>query len=130
MQRRRGANPLAVFLLWEQGRVGVSGGGGGRCRPENVGGRGLTRTQGSVGKRGGEERARPCAADVSRVFLFSGSSSAAVDGTDVVPAAAEVVSMLAVGSICRVLLTLTYPVIIRVILRPQGIAKASLWYKT
>ena len=112
MQRRRVANLSAVFLLWEQGQAGVSGGGEGRCQPGNAGGGGPTRTQGSVGKRSGEERARRCAADVSGFFNFSGGSTAAVVVADVASAATEVVSMLAEGSICWVLFTLIYPAII------------------
>ena len=72
VQRWRGANPVAVFLLWEQGRAVVSDGGGGRCRPGNVWDGGPARTQGSVEKRSGEERARRCAADVSGGFLLLG----------------------------------------------------------
>ena len=43
---------------------------------------------------------------------------AAVVVADVVSATAEVVSTLAEGSICQVLLTLIYPVIIKMIVRP------------
>ena len=111
MQRRRGADRSAVFLLREQGRAGVSGGGGGRCQPGNVGGRGPTRTQGSVGKRGGEERAR--ALQTSQEFSFPGAQWWPWFVADVVSEAAEVVSTLAEGSICQVLLTLMYPVIVR-----------------
>ena len=42
-----------------------------------------------------------------RGFSFSGGSTAAVVVADVASAATEVVSMLAEGSICRVLLTLS-----------------------
>ena len=117
MQRRRGADPSAVFLLWEQEQVGVSGGGGARCRPGNVGGRVPARNQGSVGKRDGEECERRRAEDVSGVS-FSGGSTTSVVVADVVSAAADVVSTLAEGSICQVLLTLIYPVIIKIIVRP------------
>ena len=74
-----------------------------------------------AGQCGEEERGRACAAMRCRrlrFFSFSGGSTAVVVVADVVPAVAEVVSMLAEGSICRVLSTLIYPVIIKIILRP------------
>ena len=58
------------------------------------------------------------ALQTSQGISFSGGSTAAVVVADVVSAAAEVVPMLAEGSICRVLLTLIYPIIIKTILRP------------
>ena len=73
-----------------------------------------------AGQYGEEELGRACAAMRCRhlrVFSFSGGSAAAVVVADVVSAAAEVVSMLAKGSICWVLLTSIYPVIIKIILR-------------
>ena len=74
-----------------------------------------------AGQCGEEERGRACVAMCCRRlrgFSFSGGSTAAVVVADVVSAAAEVVSMLAEGSICRVPLTLIYLVIIHIILRP------------
>ena len=69
---------------------------------------------------GEEELGRACTAMCCRSlrsFSFSKGSTAAEVVADVVSAAAEVVSMLAEGSICRVLLTLIYPVIIKLIVR-------------
>ena len=56
--------------------------------------------------------------DVLQTSHFSWGSTAAVVVADVVSAAAEVLSMLDEGSICQVLLTLIYLVIIKIILRP------------
>ena len=89
--------------------------GRGRCRSGNVGGGGPA--SGEEG-RGTGKSVRGDALQTSQGFSFSGGSKAAVVVANVVFAAAEVMSTLAKGSICQVLLALIYPVIVKIIVRP------------
>ena len=68
--------------------------------------------------KGAGKSVRGDALQTPQEVFFSGGSTATVVVADVVSAAAEVVSMLAGGSICRVLLTLIYSIIIKIILGP------------
>ena len=118
VQRQRGADPVAVFLTLGTRAGGRIRRGRGPVSARERRGRGLGEDAGQCGE---EERGRACAAMRCRRlrgFSFSGGSTAAVVVADVVSAAAEVVSMLAEGSMCRVLLALTYPIIIEIILGP------------
>ena len=116
-------------------RSSYSGNKGGRAYQAGEGAGVGQGTSGAGARRGrravwGRGAGKSVHGDALQTSHFSGGSTAAVVVADVVSAAAEVVSMLAEGSICRVLLILIYPVFIKIILRPQGIVKASLWYKT
>ena len=135
MAWRRGA---AAARCRPGGGLSNSGNKGGRAYQAGEGagvgqgtsGAGTWRGRRAVWGRGAGKSVRGDALQTSQGFFFYGGSTAAVVVADIVSAAAEVVSMLAEGSICRVLLILIYPVFIKIILRPQGIVKASLWYKT
>ena len=123
MAWRRGA---AAARCRPGGGLSNSGNKGGRAYQAGEGagvgqgtsGAGARRGRRAVWGRGAGKSVRGDALQTSQGFSFSGGSTAAVVVADVVSAAAEVVSMLAEGSMCRVLLTLIYPIIIKIILRP------------
>ena len=84
---------------------------------QGTSGVGARRGRRTVWGRGAGKSVRGNALQTSQFFSSSGGSTAAMVVADVVSATEEVVSMLAEGSICRVLLTLIYPVIFKIILR-------------